>query len=302
MWWRLFIGTMFVAILAIAVNVPAIEPKKEKTPSERAYMSDQVASVLTLLQLELVRKEIVLTDAQRAKLAPLEKEVGESFEKIIRDNPKVQGEKSAPAVGKDDSNKGVGRKEPNINAPKENEAERQKKLHREFGEHEQKFHEKLGKILRHDQLIRLGEIILQSESFIQPGNELVGDLPEEFNSELIKLWNISEAQEKEIHNICWEARLAMEDIRKGLNALDEELPRLSESQAKIELHKQFRPLRSIIDQANNKLLAILTPKQHDAIARDKGKEIDFVTLVEQNAELDLIDKTKKTSETEKEEK
>ena len=79
-----------------------------------------------------------------------------------------------------------------------------------------------------------------------------------------------------------QAEMAENDI---LNGAFEELTELPESQGREKLHGRIQELRPIVDQANEKALAVLTPKQRDAIAKMKGKEIDFIKLVEQVGDL-----------------
>jgi hypothetical protein len=279
----LSIGFVAAAMLATFSNLPAKEPEKGKPLRERFFISNAVGSTLMLLETDAVRKEIALTDAQKAKIEPLRAEMERAYDKIFRDNPDTpppkQDGKADSAKGNGDSKNYVKNKDGSITIPvSPANPERDRKIKQETKEVERKIQKKLDGILSPDQLDRIWEIIIQAGSLIQ-ASDLIGDLSD-LNWELVKILKLSDDQVRDIEAIDREAGLAGGDIfRRG--ASFEELKKMSKAQRRGELHKRIRDWWPIIAQANKKLLAVLTPKQRESIAKMKGKEIDLVKLLEQ---------------------
>jgi hypothetical protein len=289
---KLPIGFLVVATLVIAANLSAKEPNKEKPLCERLYISNAVGSALELLDTELVQKEIGLTDAQKVKIVPLTKEMGESYDKIFRDNPETPASREEGKMELDTAKSYKG-KDGSVTIPwkPRKPSEREIRINAATKEVDQRVQKQLDEILKPGQLDRIWEILLQSECFFQAGSELMGGLPD-LDKELIKVLEISEDQLNEIQCIHREVESATSKAFAGF--LEEEKKRPKEEGREM-LHKRIQKLRPIVDRANKKILGELTPKQHEAIAKMKGKEIDFIKLVEQmndcTVDADVLRKT-----------
>ena len=106
---KLPIGLVITAVLAIALNLQAKGPDEAKPLRERFFITNSVGSTLILLETDLVQKEVALTGTQKARIVPLTKEMGESYDKIFNDNPDAPSlkpnDKVDSADKSEDSNK-----------------------------------------------------------------------------------------------------------------------------------------------------------------------------------------------------
>ena len=277
---KVLIGFVVAVAIAIVTNLSAKEPDKEESLRKRVFISNSVGSTLMLLDTELVRKEIGLTDAQKAKIEPLKKAISDTYEKILRDNP-VMPESQKEDEVELDSTKVIKTKDGSVTIPfaPHKPSQRTIKIEQATKEADERVQRQLDEILQAGQLDRIWEIIVQSECFCQAGSELMGGLPS-LDNELYKILAISEDQSNEINAIHRDSAEALNDV---LQDVGEELKGVSKEQRREILHKKFEKLRPTIDRANEKLQAELTPKQRDAIAKLKGKEINYLDLLEQIA-------------------
>ncbi|MEN6450134.1 MAG: hypothetical protein ABFC96_06565 [Thermoguttaceae bacterium] len=281
---NLSVGLLAVAAIAAAMNARAKEngPTETKSLCEHAYVfQNGVASMLGLLQTKLVQKELGLTDAQNTKISLLLREVGKAYEKIDRDNPWPKEDGYPLEL---DNSKVIHHKDGSTTTPWKPHkpsawelrvGEARKKANRDI-------QMRLETILRPSQRNRLWEIVIQSESFVQAGSELMGGLSD-LDQELFGVLDVSEDQRNELTWIHEKLTNAAGDVLRGGRAGRggiEELAKMPEAQGREELRRRARSLRPLIDKANQEIVAELTPKQRDSIAKMKGKEVDFVKLLE----------------------
>jgi Spy/CpxP family protein refolding chaperone len=281
----LLIGFVAAAMLGVTSSLAAKEPEKPKPLRERVYISNAVGATIMLLDSELVQKEIALTEAQRKRIAPLRKEIRDSLEKVFRDNPETPPSKQDGSRTEIDPKKVIKNKDGSVTIQVEPaDPERDKRINQASKELDQKIQKQLDRILLPGQLDRVWEIIIQTESFILSGSDGMPDL----DRELIKLLEVTDVQLRDIGTICRDASTAQNAIVWAGPSF-EELKRMPKSKRQEKLHKRIQDCRSIITNTNAKLLAILTPKQREQIAAMKGKEIDFIVLMEQLVAQDFDD-------------
>jgi hypothetical protein len=291
---KLPIGFVVAVAVALTTNLAAKEPDKEEPLRKRVFISNSVGTTLMLLDTELVRKEIGLTDAQKAKIEPLKKAIRDAYEKIFRANPVTPESEKEDTVKLDSTNtKDIITKYGSATIPigPGKLSHRTIKIDQATKEADERVQKQLDEILQPGQLDRIWEIILQSECFFQAGGAVMGGLPD-LDKELYKLLAISEDQVNEINAIHRNTELALSRI---FEVAGEELKKMPKEQLREIVHKKFEKMRPIVDRANEQLQAELTPKQRDAIAKMKGKEIDYINLVEQS----MFNQTRETPAEEK---
>ena len=169
-----------------------------------------------LLDVELVQKDILLTNPQKTKIEALNQELSEAYEKISHDNPETPASQKEETPLQFDKTKPIKTKDGSVTYPviPRKPSQRELKIKQATKEVDERIQSQLDDILLPEQFDRLWEILLQTECFFQASSEAMGGLPE-LDKELYKMLEISEEHVNEINSIHRNAQKEAEALFHG---------------------------------------------------------------------------------------